>query len=50
LGAFEHGSLELARAYCALAADGVLPFPLSLKDVTDEKGDVLEQRHMTIEG
>jgi penicillin-binding protein 1B len=41
--------VELARAYCAFAADGVLPFPLSLKEVADESGKVLERRHMTIE-
>jgi len=48
LGAFETIPLELARAYCALAADGVLPHPLSLKEVVDEKGQVLERRQMTI--
>lgn len=49
LGAFEVIPLELARAYCAFAADGVLPYPLSLKEVVDESGDVLERRHMTID-
>jgi len=49
LGAFEVIPLELARAYCAFAADGVLPYPLSVKAVVDEKGSVLEQRYMTIE-
>jgi penicillin-binding protein 1B len=49
LGAFEVIPLELARAYCAFAADGVLPFPLSLKEVVDETGKILERRHMTIE-
>jgi penicillin-binding protein 1B len=49
LGAFEVVPLELARAYCALAADGVLPHPLSLKKVVDEKGEILERRHMTIQ-
>ena len=48
LGAFETIPLELARAYCAFAADGVLPHPLSLKEVADEKGQILERRHMTI--
>jgi Membrane carboxypeptidase (penicillin-binding protein) len=48
LGAFEIIPLELARAYCALAADGVLPHPLSLKEVVAEKGQVLERRQMTI--
>jgi len=49
LGAAEVIPLELGRAYCALAADGVLPEPLSLKEVTDENGKVLQQRHMDIE-
>jgi penicillin-binding protein 1B len=49
LGAFETIPLELARAYCAFAADGVLPYPLSLKEVVGENGAVLERRHMTIE-
>lgn len=49
LGAFEVIPLELARAYCAFAADGVLPYPLSLKDVVDENGTVLERRHMDLE-
>jgi penicillin-binding protein 1B len=48
LGAFEVIPLELARAYCPFAADGMLPFPLSLKDVVDEKGFVVEGRHTTI--
>ena len=49
LGAFEVVPLELARAYCAFAADGVLPNPLSLKDVADEKGEILERRHMSVQ-
>ena len=49
LGAFEVIPLELARAYCVFAADGMLPYPLSLKDVTDEKGKLLKQKHMDIE-
>jgi penicillin-binding protein 1B len=49
LGAFEVVPLELARAYCAFAADGVLPNPLSLKDVLDEKGEILERRHMNVQ-
>jgi penicillin-binding protein 1B len=49
LGAFEVVPLELARAYCAFAADGALPYPLSLKDVVDEKGGILERRHLTIQ-
>ena len=49
LGAFEVVPLELARAYCAFAADGVLPIPLSLKEVVDEKGQALERRHMSVQ-
>jgi penicillin-binding protein 1B len=49
LGAFEVVPLELARAYCAFAADGVLPNPLSLKDVVDENGEILERRHMSVQ-
>ena len=49
LGAFEVVPLELARAYCAFAADGVLPNPLSFKDVTDEEGRILERRHMAVQ-
>jgi penicillin-binding protein 1B len=49
LGAFEVVPLELARAYCAFAADGVLPVPLSLKDVADERGEILERRHMDVQ-
>ncbi len=48
LGAYEVTPLNLARAYCAFAADGVLSFPLSLKEVLDENGKVLEQRHTSI--
>lgn len=48
LGAYEVTPLNLARAYCAFAADGVLPFPLSLKEVLDENGKILEQRHTSI--
>ncbi len=48
LGASEVIPLELARAYCPFAADGVLPYPLALKQVLDENGNILERRHMTI--
>lgn len=48
LGAFEVIPLELARAYCVFAADGVQPFPLSLKEVVGESGQVLERRHAHI--
>lgn len=49
LGAFEVIPMELVRAYCPFAAGGVLPYPLSIKAVTDENGKILQQRHMTIE-
>jgi len=49
LGPFEMVPLELARAYCAFAADGMLPYPLSLKEIMDENGNLLTQHHMNIE-
>ncbi len=49
LGAFEVIPLELALSYCGFAANGVLPYPLSLKEVVDENGQILERRHMRIE-
>ena len=49
LGSFEVIPLELARAYCAFAAGGMMPFPLGLKAVVDENGRVLERRHLKIE-
>ncbi|MDY6792304.1 MAG: PBP1A family penicillin-binding protein [Thermodesulfobacteriota bacterium] len=49
LGAFEVIPIELARAYCVFAADGMLPYPLSLKDVTDENKKLLKQKHMHIQ-
>ncbi len=49
LGAFEVIPLELARAYCVFAAEGIMTFPLALKAVSDENGKVLEQRHLKIE-
>jgi penicillin-binding protein 1B len=48
LGALEVSPLEIARAYCALAAGGVLPFPLSLREVTNQNSQVLHRRHMKI--
>jgi len=48
LGAFEVIPLELARAFCTFAADGVQPYPLSMKMVVDEKGKILEQQHLKI--
>jgi penicillin-binding protein 1B len=49
LGAFEVIPLELARAYCAFAAAGMMPYPLGLKAVIDENGKVLERRHFQIQ-
>lgn len=49
LGATAVIPLELARAYCPFAANGILPFPLSLKDVADEQNQLLERRNMRIE-
>jgi penicillin-binding protein 1B len=49
LGAFEVIPLELARAYCVFAAEGVQPFPLSLEGVVDEHDKILEQTHLNIE-
>ena len=49
LGAFEVVPLELARAYCALAAEGVLPNPMSVKDVTAASGLLLSQAHLNVE-
>lgn len=49
LGALEVRPLELARAYCAFAADGVLPYPLSVQKVADETGQVALRRHVSKE-
>ncbi|MGW8301779.1 MAG: PBP1A family penicillin-binding protein [Desulfobacterales bacterium] len=49
LGAFEVIPIELARAYCVFAAEGVQPFPLSLKEVVDENGKILEHQYLNIE-
>ena len=49
LGAFEVIPIELARAYCVFAAEGVQPFPLSLKGVVDEHDKILEHQHLNIE-
>jgi len=48
LGSAEIIPIELARAYCAFAADGLLPHPISMKEVANEKGEILERRHLTI--
>jgi len=49
LGASEVVPLEIARAYCTFAAQGTLPHPMSVKDVADENGAVLERRYTTVE-
>jgi penicillin-binding protein 1B len=49
LGALEVIPLELARSYCAFAADGLLPVPLSVKEVCDTDGNILNRRHMMVE-
>jgi penicillin-binding protein 1B len=49
LGALEVSPLMLARAYCTFAADGVLPFPLSINVVVDDTGSVVESHHASIE-
>lgn len=49
LGALEVRPLELARAYCAFAADGVLPYPLSVHKVAGESGRVMHRRHVSKE-
>jgi penicillin-binding protein 1B len=48
LGAMETTPLVLARAYCAFAADGLLPFPLTIRDVVDDTGKIIESRHASI--
>jgi len=48
LGVFEVIPLELATAYCVFAGDGEMPFPLSLKEVYDEKGKTLQRKYMTL--
>nr|CBX27795.1 hypothetical protein N47_C18530 [uncultured Desulfobacterium sp.] len=49
LGAQEVTPLMLARSYCAFAADGFLPFPLTIREIVDEAGKVVENRHTRIE-
>ncbi len=48
LGAVEVHPLELARAYCAFAAAGMQPFPLSLRAVFNEDGKLIENRPMRL--
>jgi penicillin-binding protein 1B len=49
LGAFEVVPLELARAYCAFAADGALPYPLAVREVLGHDGVPIERRHARVE-
>jgi penicillin-binding protein 1B len=49
LGSYEVIPLELARAYCAFADDGMLPLPLSVKQVVDEGGNIVERRNMSVQ-
>lgn len=49
LGAMEVIPLELARAYCAFAADGRLPVPLALKEISDDQGQPLNRGHMAVD-
>ncbi len=49
LGSFEAIPIEMARAYCVFAADGVQPYPLALKNITDASGRILNRKHMEIE-
>jgi penicillin-binding protein 1B len=49
LGAFEIIPIELTRAYCVFAAEGVQPFPLSLQGVVDEHDKILEHQYLSIE-
>jgi penicillin-binding protein 1B len=48
LGAVDVTPLELARAYCVFPAAGLLPSPVSLRDVFDEADQALTRRHMRI--
>ena len=49
LGTIETDPLSLARAYCVFPADGVLPFPLSIREVSDTTGKTIETHHAEIE-
>lgn len=49
LGSVEVEPLTLARAYCAFASDGVLPYPLSIKEVVNTTGKTIESHHAEIE-
>ena len=49
LGACEVIPIELASAYCVFAGNGVLPCPLSVKQVLDPSGNIIERRHVEIQ-
>lgn len=49
LGAVEIDALSLARAYCVFAADGMRPYPLAIKEVAAESGEIVQNRHASIE-
>lgn len=49
LGSLETDPLSVCRAYCVFAADGILPFPLSIKEVLNTEGKTIESRHAEIE-
>jgi penicillin-binding protein 1B len=46
LGAVDVAPIELARAYCVFPAAGLMPNPVGLRDVFDERGQPLTRRHM----
>jgi len=48
LGAVDVIPLELARAYCVFPAAGLLPNPVGLRDVFDDRQQPLTRRHMTV--
>ena len=49
LGAVDVTPLEIARAYCVFPAAGLLPNPISLRDVYDDGGQALTRRHMRVD-
>ncbi|HOV84763.1 MAG TPA: PBP1A family penicillin-binding protein [Syntrophobacteraceae bacterium] len=48
LGAFEVTPLQLAEAYATLDNDGQKPYLLTLREVVDDKGNVLERRSVDL--
>jgi penicillin-binding protein 1B len=49
LGTLEVDPLSLARAYCVFAAAGVLPYPLSIKEVVNTSGRTIESHHAELD-